>query len=268
MGELRQCEFSLVRYVPDVVKNEFVNIGVLVRDQARPEQVEVRFTRDWTRVRCIDPHADIAMLEALEAELRLKMGTSSGLLQLLEDTLSNAVQITEPKGCLGETFLTQVEQLMRSYVEPVRNVVEKKRRGRSPILAEMRRQFERAQVWDLMTKRIAAEKYTGKGDPLHIDCGYRTNGTMKMFQAVSLDTDIDAAIKLAFASKSLTKNVKELENAKLELTAIVEPSREIAEDRIAQYKFADETMRAYEIRVMTVTHLPQIAATAAADLRV
>ncbi|HEY1808958.1 MAG TPA: DUF3037 domain-containing protein, partial [Acidobacteriaceae bacterium] len=30
MTEPLPCEFSLVRYVPDPVKNEFVNIGVLL----------------------------------------------------------------------------------------------------------------------------------------------------------------------------------------------------------------------------------------------
>jgi hypothetical protein len=27
---------------------------------------DVRFTRDWRRVRCLDPQADIEMLQALE----------------------------------------------------------------------------------------------------------------------------------------------------------------------------------------------------------
>ena len=30
MPERKQCEFQLIRYVPDPVKNEFVNIGVLL----------------------------------------------------------------------------------------------------------------------------------------------------------------------------------------------------------------------------------------------
>ena len=59
MTDRLQCEFLLVRYVPDPVKNEFVNIGVLLRETARPERRLVRFTKDWARVRCVDPDADI-----------------------------------------------------------------------------------------------------------------------------------------------------------------------------------------------------------------
>ena len=32
MAERLQCEFSLIRYVPDVVKGEFANIGVVLRE--------------------------------------------------------------------------------------------------------------------------------------------------------------------------------------------------------------------------------------------
>ncbi len=32
MAERTPCEFFLIRYVPDAVKGEFVNIGVLLRE--------------------------------------------------------------------------------------------------------------------------------------------------------------------------------------------------------------------------------------------
>ena len=34
LPERLPCEFFLIRYVPDVVKGEFVNIGVLLREAA------------------------------------------------------------------------------------------------------------------------------------------------------------------------------------------------------------------------------------------
>ena len=54
---MKQCEFFLVRYAPDAVKNEFVNVGVAVLDS--DGFADVRMTRDWRRVRCLDPAADI-----------------------------------------------------------------------------------------------------------------------------------------------------------------------------------------------------------------
>ena len=68
MKERRQCEFFLLRYVPDAVKDEFVNVGVVLYEpskagSAQAAFADVRFTRDWKRVRCLDPDVDVEMLE-------------------------------------------------------------------------------------------------------------------------------------------------------------------------------------------------------------
>ena len=68
-----------------------------------------------------------------------------------------------------------------------------KLKKRAAIAGAMRTEFERAGVWGLMRKRIAASLYTRAGDPMKIDCGYRPNGVIRMFQAVSLEGDVEAA---------------------------------------------------------------------------
>ncbi len=274
--ERKQCEFQLIRYVPDPVKNEFVNIGVLVR--AEGEQSVLRFTRDWGRVRCLDPDADTRMLEALEIEVgqRLRAQTSSHskpIVALLEASLSNGLQITESKAYLAESFLAGLEDLMRRYVDTPRRERSQRRSGRSALHAAMRTRFEEAGVWTLMRKQIAAAPYTKPGDPLRIDCGYRPNGVVRMFQAVSLESDADDAKLLAFSAFSLIAGVKRVDQADLELTAIVEPIRQTEgdepdEDRIAQYRFGVEIMEEHTIRVLTSSDLPRVAETARRELRV
>ena len=37
-SQRRACEFHLLRYVPDAVRNEYVHIGVILREQASPKQ--------------------------------------------------------------------------------------------------------------------------------------------------------------------------------------------------------------------------------------
>ena len=69
-NQRRTCEFQLLRYVPDTVRTEYVHIGVILREQGSRTGAQVRFTRDWRRVRCLDPDADTALLEGLESELR------------------------------------------------------------------------------------------------------------------------------------------------------------------------------------------------------
>lgn len=122
VGGRRQCEFQLLSYVPDAVRNEWVHIGVILREQGSAEPAEVRFTRDWRRVRCLDPEADTALLEGMESELRRRFQEEphGRLMQLLEESLSLNVQMTAPKGYLAESLPAGVEELMRLYVEPPR----------------------------------------------------------------------------------------------------------------------------------------------------
>jgi hypothetical protein len=273
----KQCDFYLVRYVPDPVRNEFVNIGVLLRDAERPEQITVSFTKDWARVRCIDPDVDVAMFESLESEFRQRFANQDSgvtpLIRVVEDSFSNGLQITEPKAYLAESMIAGVEELMRLYVEPRKRQAGARKSGRQAIHAKMRSQFEHAGVWDLMRKRIAVAGYTKTGDPLRIDCGYRPNGVVRMFHAVSLEGDTEMPKVLAFSVGAIRGGVARIENAKLELTAVVEPITEISAnredaERVDQYRFSVETMEAQDIRVMTTNDLSRIADTAKRELRV
>ena len=302
MASLRhECEFFLLRYVPDPVRNEFVHVGVILREAHARGRMALKFTSDWRRVRCLDPEADTGMLEGLESELRrrFEQEPDGNLMHVLEDSFSNSVQVTRAKGYLAESIETGVEELMRMYVEPQKRERVSKLAGRAAIQIKMRTEFERAGVWDLLRKRIAASQYTRPGDPLRIDLGYRPNGVIRMFQAVSLEpgsgSGLEAAKALAFSAPSLAAGVERVENAALELTAVIEPLRRIGQEmgtredgsgrrtrgsqnhdegvsldseRVEAYRFAVETMEEHQIRVLTTEDLGRVAETARRELRV
>jgi len=145
--------------------------------------------------------------------------------------------------------------------------------GRAGIQAKMRTEFERAGVWELMRKRIAASEYTRPGDPLRIDVGYRPNGLIRMFHAVSLEPGVEMAKVLAFSSAGLRAGVERVEKASLELTAIIEPAAKLGAtdeepERLEMYRFGVETMEEYQIRVLTTSDLGRVAETARRELRV
>ncbi len=226
--------------MPDPVKGEFTNIGVVLREAGAPG---ARCSRRrvcvlpatgavcaaWTRTRTL------ALLEALEGELERGACAPGGraearpILEVLEDSLSNSIQISEPRASLAENIATEMELLMTMYVEPIKVKEARRRTGRAAIAGAMRTQFERAGVWPLMRKRIAASAYTQPGDPMKIDCGYRPNGVIRMFQAVSLEGDVEAAKVLAYSAPRLREGVARVESATLDLAAVIEPIREVAE---------------------------------------
>jgi hypothetical protein len=289
----RGCEFQLLRYVPDAVRNEYVHIGVILREtgtagesgkvepgkvesgKVESGKVEVRFTRDWRRVRCLDPDADTALLEGMEGELRRRLEEDPGgrLMRILEESLSLNVQMTEPRAYLAESVPAGMEELMRLYVEPPPRERVPRLSGRAAIQSRMRMEFEHAGVWDLLRKRIAASEYTRPGDPLRIDVGYRPNGVVRMFQAVSLDPGLETAKVLAFSAAALRAGVERVEKAELELTAVIEPAAQVGAteeepERLELYRFGVETMEEHRIRVLTTSDMGRVAETARRELHV
>jgi hypothetical protein len=272
--ERRRCEFELLRYVPDAVRNEYVHIGVILREPSGKEPAIIRFTRDWRRVRCLDPDADTALLEGMESELRRRFETETegDLMLRLENSLSLSVQMTEPKAYLAESLPAGMEELMRLYVEPPPREKVHRLSGRAGIQARMRTEFERAGVWDLLRKRIAASEYTRPGDPLKIDAGYRPNGVIRMFHAVSLEPGLEMAKVLAFSAAALHQGVERVERAQLELTAVIEPAVRLGAtaeepERLEMYRFGVETMEENRIRVLTTSDMERVAETARRELR-
>ena len=284
-NQRRACEFQLLRYVPDAVRNEYVHIGVILREQrglqtnspaaAGPEPPLVRFTRDWRRVRCLDPEADTALLEGMESELQKRFAADpeGNLMRLLNESLSLSVQMTEPKGYLAVSLPAGLEELMGLYVEPPARERIPRLSGRAGIQAKMRTEFERAGVWELLRKRIAASEYTRPGDPLRIDVGYRPNGVIRMFHAVSLEPGVEMAKVLAFSAAGLRAGVERVEKASLELTAVIEPAARLGAsdeepERLEMYRFGVETMEEHQIQVLTTSDLGRVAETARRELRV
>ena len=279
MAEYRQCEFYLLRYVPDAVKDEFVNLGVVLLEMGEGDSVftDVRFTRDWRRVRCLDPDVDVELLESLEGEMRRMLKSRSQevinyrgpmtrrdwLLRLLEEGLSNTLQITPSKAVLTESPEKELGELARTYLESEAHA-HRAQSGRRVIYRAMREAFESAGVWAAGRQDIALANYGAKGDPLKIDFGYRPNGVIRMFQAMSLETDVDAAKVMAFSYPTLKEGLRRAENASSELTVVVEDGLNREDEAIG---FALATLAANEIRVAAVSEMPVYAERARVEMR-
>src|SRR5258708_4764842 len=110
LGE-RLCAYRVLRYTPNLIRDEWVNIGVLLFDPHTGER-RLRLIEDqdeYNRVRRLHPNADEALLRALRDDLedRFQSASSSDsngstkwqqLLGKWDETLSNALQLAPQKG--------------------------------------------------------------------------------------------------------------------------------------------------------------------------
>lgn len=266
MAERVPCRFFVLRYAPDAVKNEFINVGLVLLPPAGGAQV--RFTRDWSRVLCLDPDADVEMLQALEADLRNQLREMNGdrdlILRRIQDSFSNAIQPSEFQACLASSAVAEADELARLYLErPRRRQQTREPSERSAIVARMRSEFEAAGAWPLMQEKIPVSRYTRGGDPLKIDCGYSPNGTVKLFHAVTLNTDVNAAKILAFSFPQLAQGIRKAEDKQTFLTAIVEDDLPSDDESVS---FARETLEQHAIHIAPVSTMAAIAKEAAREL--
>jgi len=259
------CKFFVLRYAPDAVKNEFINIGLVLLPPAGSAQV--RFTHDWSRVRCLDPEADLEVLQALESDLREKLREMNGdhdfILRRIQDSFSNALQTSEFQACLAESPASEADELAHLYLERPKRRQSRTLSTRQAIFQRMRSEFESAGVWPVMRKDIAASEYTRNGDPLKIDCGYSPNGTVKLFHAVSLQSDVNVAKVLAFSFPQIAEGIRVAQGKQTQLTAVVEDG--LPEDDEAVH-YARETLSQHSIAIVPVIQMPEIARTAAQEL--
>jgi hypothetical protein len=266
MAERVPCRFFVLRYAPDAVKNEFINVGLVLLPPAGGAQV--RFTHDWSRVLCLDPEADVEMLQALENDLRDQLHEMNGdrdlFLRRIQDSFSNAIQMSDFQACLASSAVDEADELARLYLErPRRRQQTREPSARVAIVARMRSEFEAAGVWPLMQEKIPVSRYTRSGDPLKIDCGYSPNGTVKLFHAVTLNTDVNAAKVLAFSFPQLAQGIRKAENKQAFLTAIVEDDLPSDDEAVT---FARETLEQNAIHIAPVSAMAAIAKQAAREL--
>ncbi len=242
---LRQFVYRVIRYTPNLVRDEWVNIGVLLedappdggalREHVRREARLIDEPAEFARVRRPHPAADENLLRAfaLDFDARLRAGGAGDgnagaaeFLRRLEDSLSNAVQFSPQRGVLAEDFDAELERLYQAQVSPPRGA-----RGgllentRAWVRAKLSDVFRRRRLFDKSSwqKGIPVEEFTQPGDPLRIDYGYRTNGTRGFLHAISIARDPAQAKVLAYTAGCISARV-----AHTEFTAVVEmePSRE------------------------------------------
>jgi hypothetical protein len=267
MAGREQCHFFLLRYVPDAVKNEFVNIGlVLLPPNGDPE---LRFTHDWSRVRCLDAEADVEVLGALEADLRDQLhglnGDRDSILRRIHDSFSNALQPSEIKACLAESPVLEADELARLYLERHRPRGQREPSARQAIRERMQQEFEKVGVWPLMSHNVEAAKYTRKGDLLKIDCGYSPNGTVKLFHALAIETDPNSAKVLAFSYPPLAQGILKIESKRAELAAVVDDG---LPDEDEQTGFALDILRRQMIRIVPLSAMTGEAQSAAREMEI
>jgi hypothetical protein len=211
---LKPCSYHVIRYLPNLVRDEWVNIGVMLFDPATGRILRrvVEEPSEMARVRRLHPTADEALLRGLpeefDAQIAAPGGTPAEQLSRLEATLSNAVQLSPRKGLLAEDFEAELDRLYRDHVEPPRYRRESEDLStRNAIRTRANQVFRSAGIWPRLERRVNVAEFTFSGDPMRIDYAYRRNGTSGFVQALALGRDPGQAKVLAFTAEAIRAKI-------------------------------------------------------------
>ena len=252
--------YQLLRYVPNLVRDEWVNIGVLLFDPRSGERRMrmIEEPEEYARIRRLYPAADESLLRALRENLEERFAGASELfpqstgaanpasekkkpdwLKLLEkwnDSLSNAVQFATEKGVYAEDIDAEMERLYTDQVAPLRGASRVGTPGsRGVIRSYCAQVFKQARVWERLQKGVRAEEFTFPGDPMRLDYGYRRNGTRGFVQALSVSRAPADAKLLAYTAAHVRKKI-----FSTEFTAVTDVPLVAGNER---HNFVQETLR-------------------------
>jgi hypothetical protein len=253
---LRAFRYRVLRYTPNLIRDEWVNIGILLEETEGLRRRRARLIEEgeMARVRRLHPDADEAVLRALPSDWEAHAEADEAYLRKLEDTLSNVIQLTEEKAVLAEDFDAELDRLYQQRVAPP------PRSGRAGALLESTRGWIRAKLNDVfrrhrilakLERNIRVDEFTEPGDPMKLDYGYRRNGTRGFLQAFSLARDVAQAKALAYTAQCIRARI-----AKTEFTAIteIEPQRENA-----RHQFVAATLAAQDVAIVPLSRIELVA---------
>jgi hypothetical protein len=214
----KACSYFVFRYVPNLLRNEGLNIGILLHC---PEEryLGCRFPSDFRWLRRVHPQADLELLGELQADFEKQIEASErdheGYLGSLSESLSTLIQLEGPRACLLADPQTEIESVYRRSIGPHPAKIPPPD-SRLRVKQRLTAALTRAHVWERLEKRIPADRWTQPGDPFAFDYGYTRENSLRLIHALSLKRDTRLAKTLVYTLGC----VRRREPAKL--TAVVD----------------------------------------------
>jgi len=199
--------YHVLRYTSNLVRDEWVNIGVLLFDP-RTAALRLRLIEDqdeFSRVRRLQPQADEDVIRQLRDHLEDRFATflrneqrerqepvlpGEALQRLVDNwdaTLSNSIQLGPQKGVHAADLDQELERLYAQHVaSPRREIGAAASGSRAAMRAYCSQMWRQARLWDKIEKSVRINEFTFPGDPMRIDYGYRRNDTRGFVQTLSV----------------------------------------------------------------------------------
>jgi len=274
MAERKPYQFFLLRYVPNVAREEFVNIGLVMTQSGGDDGgfAGAHFTQNWKRAQCLHPDIDIEMLEAIGRDIQNRVANMQSLPLLLHDLIdqySNVIQVSEIRQCLAEDPAKEMKKLASTLIEMswIQQAVDRteaqRKAGRKWLRSQMTAAFWAEGLEGFVQPDLPASPYTNEADDFTIDFGYVVGKEIKLFHAVSL-VDIGQETRMfPLRVAKIASTMPRIRTETPKFTAVAEDEFDLKNKDVEKIL---AFMKAEEIRVAHVREMPEIARQARIEL--
>jgi hypothetical protein len=217
-------KYSVVRYVPSVVRDEAINLGVLLETD-NPPGLYLRFLGAMSRVRRRHPDANLLALRHLSEHFQkleheadpdqpvFDFAKSPGVtLDILhKGSVDTTFQVTAPRATVGDDPIAELDEVFELFVAETPVVESKDSAALAPsrfrrLVAKRLRQSGLVDDNRLQPLFLAA----GTVQPWIFDFGQR-NGSLTLVQSLVLQTIPDEAMNRALLLQARVEDVAEAE---------------------------------------------------------
>jgi len=259
---MERYQYSVVRFVPNVVRDEGVNVGVIIKE-AEGAKFVYRFLPRGATVRRLWPDADERLVNNFAHQLRAAQVQDRPLegighpsdrvfFQLARAEFNGNLQLAEPRGMLAESIEEVLSRIYDTYVAEPKS-------GPRPINYQAIAPYQtRARLWSAFQKKrllrpgLVRRQYVLKGRhaPWTFDLGYK-NGGIKLINSVALNAPTaETNLGRALVFKGMIEDVKAAQETRVKSTAVVllpQPQGKGPGAREAQEILTDARIEIYNI---------------------
>ena len=194
----------ILRYTADPIRDEWLNIGVLVFDPATGDHAArvIEEEKEFARLRRMQPQSDEEVIRRTREHLDDQFGgfvrqfradasanakDFQKLIEKWEGTLSTGIQLSPQRGVYAEDLQAEADRLYSEHVGLERNQARVGAPGSRAMIRNYCSQvWHQARLWERVERSMRVAQFTYPGDPMRIDYSYRRNGTRGFVQTISV----------------------------------------------------------------------------------
>ena len=217
---------TTLQCAPHSERNEFVNFGVVIRNEANEPSETLQFDYGLHRLLKLEPEFDSQMFRGLLPDIRVFAETEQNLASIIKER--ELVQPFRLRAIPARRVIAPSAQdaLKTAYAIhlPGSASIAKKESKREAMLRIATFTLETSGVWKSMFTGFSASEYTFEKDGLKFDFGYNSATTpfVRFFHVVAITSPSDTDLKALMFSWDLMRKHPLIEGRPFTLNVIVE----------------------------------------------